>query len=285
MPKPTASDFFDPALMKAQFAANRIAGVDGDELVANGATLFARLEFTLNDQAQLAGLQRMVKDTSLGKVFADGEVFDAIAEQRVVDVSFYKLPDDTGVQIARIAGGADAMRAMLAKADIDDLDLQPKYIAPKAPEAAGPQRATLMVSEDQKFEVTLKAPKAPKVHRDDFPTHRAGIGMPLDMRNPIALKTFLGTAMTAASQAVPSPRADDMIFAAFMATSSHIHPQDTQWPEGITVANKMTATPEPIDSPARAMAVFAAALSGDTAPVIARDDLVEQFRARKAGMK
>ena len=289
MAKARGTDFFAPEIMHAEFAGNRVANLNEREIVANGGELFARIEYTLNADAQLAGLQRIVKDTALGKVFGDGQVFDRITDNRTADISFYKLADGTGVQIAKLQGGTEAMLAVLSKADMDDLDLAPKYSPEKraeAPEAA-PQRAKLQIGDNNTIEVQLKPAKVAKeeVKRGPFPMAAAAAPMMAPMHNPVAAKAFLTRAMTAESQAVPAHDASDMIIMSFMATSSHIHPEDKAWPQGITAVNKTGGANTPIESPSQAVAIFKAALRGDVGPVIERESLAEQMRARKAGPK
>lgn len=278
-------DFFDPAIQQAQFTGQRVAQLTGDEVIANGGQLLARFEFSMNDTAQLAALQRIVREDSLGKIFADGVIFDQITDTRTADVSFYRLADDTGISIAKINGGTNAMLALLSKADMSDLDMSPPKYSPEKlpePEAAAPQVAKLIV-EGNEIAVKLKAQKAekqPKIDREDFPTRRAGSMVGMNIGNPLAMKAFLTAAMTADSQAAPSHNVGDMIFASFLATSSHIHHQDAQWPTGIVVVDKIANAR--IESPAKALAIFNAAVAGQEGPVIARDDLADQFKKRKA---
>ena len=286
MAKARGIDFFDPSIQQAQFAGKRVASLTAKDVLGNGGQLLARFEFSMNDTAQLAALQRIVRAESLGKVFGDGEIFNEIAETRTADVSFFRLADDTGISIATIAGGTGAMLALLSKADMSDLDMSPPKYSPEklpAPDAPAPQIAKLIV-DGAEIAVKLKAGKerkAEKVERDEFPTSRAAnpIGVNM-MGNPIAAKAFLAEAFTADSQAAPSHRVDDMIFASFLATSSHIHHQDAQWPTGITVVDKIANAP--IESPAKAFAIFNAAVIGQAGPVINRDELADQFRAHKA---
>jgi hypothetical protein len=287
MTKARGTDFFSPDIMHAEFAGERVAKLTEREVLANGGELFARIEYTLDATAQLAALQRMVKDSALGKVFADGQVFDQIEDTRVADVSFYKMANGTGVQIAKLQGGINAITAVLSKADMADMDLAPKYSPEKQIEAPAeaPKLAKLQIGEGNTIEVQLKAPKESRkeeAKRSPFPMEAAAAPMQAPMHNPVAAKAFLFKALTSESQAAPSNNVEQMLFMSFMATSSHIHPEDKAWPRGITVVNKMGAEDTPIASPAQAVAVYKAALRGDTAPVVDREDLVAQMAQRRA---
>lgn len=250
-------------------------------MLAHGAKEVAKWEIKLDSEAQLKALERFVKADSFGKVFGDNEVIDQIGESRVSTVTFYKLKDGSGVQVAKIEGGENAMLALLSKADMDDLNLTPQYRQPK-PVAAAPQTAKLNISGTE-LTVALETPKVEVVRKDPLPLHRVGGAIGVPMHNPVAAKAFLARAWTANSMALPSSRAEDMPLAAIVATSPEAHPSDDAWPAGIRVTDVKSG--ESIVSPARAVAMFQAALEERVGPVISRDDLVEQMRARKAGPK
>jgi hypothetical protein len=284
-----ARDLFDPAIQQAQFVGDRVAGLTAADVVAQGGELVAQWEFRMDSNAQLTALERHVKTDSLGKVFGDGEVFAAIPDTpRTANVSMFKMKDGSGIQIAQLNGGERAMEALLAKASQDDLELMPKYRAPKpkAPTVQEEKKGTLVIADGTALKVILEDKKveAPAViHRDPIPLHRAAGGIGIPMNNPVAVREFLKRAWTATSQAMPMQSAADMPIAAMVAASPEVHPADTSWPEGITVIDVRNGGAA-IESPKRAMVAFAAALEGREGPVITRDDVMEQFKARKKGM-
>lgn len=277
----SSRDLYDPAIMTAQFVGDRVSSMSEKEVVAFGGKKIAQIRFELDDVAQLKALERLVKDDSLGKIFGDGEVVDSIAELRTVDVSFYKMDGGSGVSIAKVHGGENAMLALLSKADMDDLDLNPRHREPKAAEAAAPKTAKLTLGEGNTIEVQLtEKPAEPAARRSQMPVHRVAGGIAVPMGNPVALKAFLTKAWTSNSMSQPMESAEDMIHGTLMALSSESHPEDTVWPEGIKAFNALDEG-KAIDSPARAVAIFRAAVEEREGPIVNRDDLVEQMRARK----
>lgn len=281
-----ARDFFDPAIQQAQFIGERVRQLTADDVVAQGGELVAQWEIRMNPLAQLASIERLVKEDSLGKVFGDGEIFGKIPDaDRVVSVSMYKLKDGSGVHIARSNSGPELMEALLSKATLADLDLMPKYRAPKpkAPKVQEEKQGTLMLADGNVLKVVLEDKKveaqvAPR--RDPIPLRRAAASIDVPMGNPVAVREFLKRVWTSGSQAMPMASAADMPIAAIVAASPEAHPDDAHWPEGIAVYDVRAAAA--LESPKKAMAVFAAALEGRAGPVVSRDELMERFKARKA---
>lgn len=278
-----AKDFFDPSIMHARFVGDRVASLNEKDLIAHGATKIAQWEFTLDANAQLKTLERHVREEALGKVFGDGEVFDAITESRTADVSFYKLKDGSGVSIAKLNGGENAMLALLSKADFADLILMPR--APQRKAASAPTQAKIQLANGQELPVQLAAPEQAPAGAPIAMPGRAMGPIQVNMGNPVAAKEFLARAWTSTSQALPMPDAADLAHASIAAATTDALETDETWPEGIRVVDK--ATGEAISGPSKALKMFAAALEGREGPVIERESLADQFAARrknKAGM-
>lgn len=276
----SAHDFFDPAIEQARFVGRQVATLKEADVLGNGGKRIGGWRMELDGEAQLKNLERMVRDESLGKVFGDGKVMDAISEFKVVEVSFYEMRDGTGMQIAKIQGGEGSIAALLSAADMSDLDLAPKYRAPKQ-ESAGPKMATLAI-EGQQLQVSISEPVVEPIRRAPIDPRRAGGAVPVNMRNPLAAKAFLAQALTANSMAMPSFELGDMPYAAIVTLSPEAHPEDKAWPKGIKVSDLDTG--EQIKGPVQALAQFARAAAGLEGPIVERDDLVEQFNARRAKM-
>lgn len=62
-----ARDFYDPSIQQAEFVAARVANLSEDDVITNGGKKIAQWTFTLDAQAQLKTLERLVKEKSLGK--------------------------------------------------------------------------------------------------------------------------------------------------------------------------------------------------------------------------
>lgn len=278
--KATASNFFDPAIHEAKVVAGQVSQLSEETLTANGAQKFAGWEITMDANAVLKSLERIVREESLGKVFGDGAVFAQIPDQRVANISFFKLEDGSGVAIADIEGGADAMKTLLRKADMSDLDLMPKPPVRKEP---APERmeAKLSLADGQQLTVDVVQPRKPFNPGRRVPMEAMGGNMPVSGRNPIAMKAFLMEVMSAPRQSIPMEDASNLAMASMMAATSEAHPEDDVWPEGITVKNSVTG--EPLASPKAAIAVFEAALEGREGPVIQRDDLASKFKSFREG--
>ena len=270
-----ANQFFDPAIAQARFIASQITGVDGEQLQANGGTAFASMTFKLDPNAQLAILERLVRDESLGKLFADGAVFEAIGDERVVEVVFHKLEDGSGVSVATAVTGNDAMARLLEKARLEDLDLTPRFPAEKV--QAADQVATLEIN-GQNMQVAVKQAEPKASERRHFhPSQMAG-HIAVNPGNRLAFKELLVNTWAKDRNALPMPDAEDLIVATVLWVANS-HPDDAAWFEGVTAFD---AAGEPIASPKAATALFAAALEGREGPVIERDALIERFRAARA---
>ena len=277
-----SKDFFDPAIQQAQFLGDRVSNLTEKELLSHGAKIVGDWEIKLDPTAQLAALERFVKEKSLTKIFGDGQVIDSIDPERVVNVKFFELKDGSGVQIAKITGGTNAMLALLSKADMDDLILTPQYREPKRqPKIDQPKMATLAF-DGAEIKVRLDQPKqeAPTAPRTMPSLDRVAGAMPISMHNPVASKEFFTRAWTKDSMALPSPDARNMALACIITISPEAHPTDESWPAGITVTNKKSG--EVISGPKKAIAVFEAAREGQEGPVLTREDVFAQLAARKA---
>lgn len=280
--KASASHFFDPAVTQAKIVASQVTQLSEESLLANGAEKFATWEITMDANAVLKSLERIVREESLGKVFGDGQIFAQIPDARVATISFFKLEDGSGVSIADIVGGEQAMKTLLGKVDMSDLDINPKPPVRKQPKAAAPQQAQLTLGDGQQINVALAPPpQAPFNPGRRIPMEALGGNVPVPGHNPVAMKAFLNDALTASRQAIPMDDASNLAIASMMAATSEAHPEDDAWPEGITVKNG--ATGEPIASPKAAIAAFEAALEGREGPVIQREDLASQFEKFRAG--
>ena len=279
MAQPNAHDFYDPAIAQARFVAEQVTrGVNEDTLISHGAKKFANWEFKLDAEATLKTLERIVKEESLGKVFGDGAVFDAIPDERVANVSFYKLEDGSGVAIAQLTGGNDAMRVLLSKADLSDLDLAPKMPTPK-PVTDDKVEGKLSL-EGTDLVVEIRKPATEVAPTRPIAREAMGGSLPLNTRNPVALKEMLLKIYGADQQSIPMPKAEFLATASIIAACS-AHPDDDAWPAGVTVRDLLNEGN--LDSPRRAMAVFTAAVEEREGPVIERADVAEQFRKRKQG--
>lgn len=273
----SARDFFDPAIQHAQFVGGQVASLTEKDVVANGGKKIGGWRAEIDEVAQLKNLERLVREDSLGKVFGSGAVMDSIDGPKVVDVLFFEMKDGTGVQIAKIKGGENSMLALLSVSDMDDLDLMPKYRAPKTLPGV-PKIATLSVG-GQDIQVTLAQDKEPEAYREPIDPRRAGGAIQVNMGNPLAAKAFMAKALTADSMALPSADVQDMPYAFIVTLSPEAHPDDKQWPVGIKVTD--SATGEEVKGPSQALKLFARSAAGVEDPLIERTDLVEQFKARR----
>lgn len=280
MGKPNASDFFDPAIQQAKFVAAQVGSLSEEELIAHGATKFAAWEINMDANAVLKSLERIVREDSIGKVFGDGSVFAKIPDNRTANVSFFKLEDGSGVAIAKLDGGQDAMKALLAKADMSDLDLMPKPPVRKEP-AAERMEGKITINGGQELVVDIVQPKKPFTPGRHIPHEAMGGAVRVPGHNPVAMKAFLLEAWSAPQQSIPMADAANLAIASMMAATSEAHPEDDAWPEGITVKNAITGAP--LDSPKRAIAEFDAAVQGREGPVIQREDLMSKFRSFREG--
>lgn len=275
-----ANDFFDPAIQQAQFVAKQVTSLSEESLIANGATKFAGWQISMDANAVLKSLERLVRTEALGKVFGDGAVFAQIPDVRTADISFYKLKDGSGVAIAKLDGGQDAMKTLLSKADMSDLDLMPKAPVKKQPKAEALQ-GKLSIGNGQELTVNI-AQEQPAFKPGRHVSHREmGGAMQIPAHNPVAMKAFLAEAWSAPQQSIPMPDAQYLSTASLMAATSDAHPEDDAWPEGITAVN--TITGEAIASPKSAMAQFDAALEGREGPVMERETLGDAFKKFRAG--
>ncbi len=279
--KPTATDLFDPAILRAKEEAKLAITMAEDALVANGAEKIASWVFEMTPEATLESLKRFVNPLAYGKAFGDGQVFAAIPDTRVTEVSFFKFEDGSGIQIAKHDEPSEAMKIMLGKLSMPDLDLMPKMPKPKEKKAEVKEgKLTINGSE---LTLHIAEPAAPRdqaaVAVRHVPQEALGGLTRVPPHNPVAMKAFLTDVWTAQQQAVPMHDASHMAMAAIMAATSQAHPSDDAWPEGIKV--KDAATGEYFSSPRKAMMVFDAAVSGEKAPVMDESDVMAQFKASR----
>jgi len=285
--KPSANDFFDPARQHARFAGEQMAGgVTEEEVIAEGGELFARIRYTMDPEATLKSMERFVKDEALAKAFADGEVFNAIEDNRVADVKFYKLADGSGMQFATLSGSLKAMPVLLDRVSGSDLKLDPPEFPKREPIKAEPQMVEIQLEGNAFKAQLIQPPAAPQAPRRQLSREERGIGMPMmGMGNPLAIKDMLRVVWNSPKAAVPSRTVEHMITQSLAAASHLAHPDDEVWPAGLTVETGLGETMEKVASPKALVAAYGAALKGETIAPISRDELGDRFRAFREGKK
>jgi hypothetical protein len=277
--KTRAHHFFDPSIQQARFVGQQIASLTEEQVVANGGERFARIRYTLDPEATLKSLERFVNDKAIGRVFGDNAIFEGITDNRVADVSFYKLADGDGVQIAKLSGSMGAMKALLARASIEDLQFTPPAFPQREPKKAEDKIVKIEL-EGGSFTAKLQEPAAPApAPRREIAAERRMAPMPMFGGNPIAMKEMLQGSWTAESMAVPAPKADDMILQSLLAASHEAHPDDEVWPNGVKVEMEVDGAFQPVASPKALVVAFAAAVAGEKVAPIARGELGDRFKA------
>lgn len=281
--KPTAMDLMDPNLALVDQAAQIAQNIKEDDVVALGGELVAHWKYSLNEMAQFHTLERLVKESALKKVFDDGQVFEAITSNREVEVKFFRVPGDhrdTGLLLTTLNGGENAMKLLLERADLSDLDLMPR---PSQKPKKKPKDAPKTV--ELKFEgATLQAqlkeePVKEQQSAPGFNPEAAMAPVPMNMQNPLVQKKFIQKMLTANVHNVPCPDAKNMAIMSLLAASSEIHPQDEVWPEGMTVTNVLSG--KVFESPKEALKTFEKSLEKKVGGVeVTREDVRAQFAAR-----
>lgn len=271
----------NPHVHAARVMGQQLGEIKASDITSMGGEEFASWNFDQNPEAALKAMARYVAEKSLGKAFGDDEVLNAIPEKRTASVTFFKMKDGSGIALANIQGGSEAMRLMLDRLTPDDLVLMPPpppVRAPKNPpvviggveyQPAGAEakpRSFRSLSEEQVADL------------DDYNPVPFGAALPSFGSNPYALMTFLKQAWTAPTTAMPAPSAEDLFTASVWAATTEAAMDDETWPDGITVTDAKTG--EAIKGPKQGKALFTAALTGDTAPVVSDDDLLTRIRTR-----
>jgi len=287
--KTNAADFFHPSRQQARFVGEQLAGgVTEAELIAEGATLVARVRYTLDPEATLKSMERFVRTKAIAKAFADGDVFNAIDDGRVADVKFFRLLDGSGVQIAKLTGSDKAMTTLLDRVSGGDLKMDPPAIPEREPIKADEPKLVEIKLNGAAFQAQLVAPAASTAVAPRRPLSREERGEGLSAMgdfNPVALKDMLRVVWSSDTALMPSHRAESMITESILAATHLAHPDDEVWPAGVTVETGLGEALAPVKSPKALIASFNAALKGETVAPISRDELGDRFKAFREGKK
>lgn len=279
--KTTATDFFDPSIQMAKFAAQNATGLTAASVLENGGEKVAAWVFEMSPEATLESLKRFVKPEAYGKAFADGEVFRAIPDVRTAEVTMLKLEDGSGVSIAKLSDASRAMSVLLEKLPLSDLELMPKPPVPKKKKHAEKQGTLTVNGAELTVKIAEPEDDEPVVAHRQVPMRALGGQMPVNAGNPLALKAFLKEVWGAEQQSIAMHSASDLAVASIMAATSEAHPDDAEWPAGIKVSDKETG--EAFESPKKAMMAFDAAIAGRKDPVMTADDVMAEFQSARSG--